>query len=701
MGMDSAMSTALTGLNAAETTVSVVGNNLANSNTVGFKASQVQFATQFLQTLSIGAAPSANNGGTNPQQLGLGTMVAAITPNFSQGTIETSSSPTDLAIQGDGFFIVQGNGGEQFYTRDGQLQTNAQNQLVTGNGNLLMGYGVDNQFNINTSTLQPLQIPLGTAMVAKATQNITLQGALTPTGDIANQATILQTGPLTDNSYTYPSSGPSVSLDGSGNLSGQYQYYVTFSNGNVQSRPQLVATTSPVLDGNQVTISNLPTDSSGQWTQTNIYRSVQVAGNTNFYLLDSLSGTDNASATITDDTSDTDLMQQAGKNILNMNGPAANSQTLLSNLYSYDGTTYNPVFPDTGTLQFTGSLGGTTLQTKSFQVTSTATLGDLATFLQQALGIQTTSTDTSNPIPPDSTTGLPPGATITSNGCLQIVGNNGTGNAVSIGLSDLTLTTNGNPPQQDSVNLPFTTIQTAEGQSASTDVVVYDSLGMPLSVHITAVLQDETSSYTEYRWFADCGNADAGPDSAQIAVGTGLVRFDGQGNLLSTTNTQVSIGRYSEPSVKPLQFNLDFSNVSGLASTTSTLSVSSQDGSAPGVLSSFKIGNDGVISGVFSNGITQNLGQIQLARFNNPTGLAQQGQNLYSATVNSGLPIEGSPGQQGMGTIQSGAIEESNTDVGSDLIQLILASTMYEGNARVISTVQNLYNDLLNLNGPV
>jgi flagellar hook-basal body protein len=701
MGLASAMSTALTGLSAAETTVDVVGNNLANSSTVGFKQSQVQFETQFLQTLSIGAAPSATNGGTDPQQLGLGTMVASISPNFSQGTIETSSNPTDLAIQGDGFFIVQGSTGQQLYTRDGQLQTNAQNQLVTTNGNLLMGYGVDNQFNINTSQLQPLQIPLGTAMVAKATQNVTLQGALTPTGDIANQATILQTGPLTDNSLSYPSSGPTVSLDGTGQLSGQYQYYVTFTNGNVQSRPQLVATTSPLLSDNQVELSNIPTIPSGDtsgWTGRDIYRSVQTAGNTNYYLVATLPNATDASATVVDNSSDAQL--EAGGQTLNMNGPAANSQTLLSNLYRYDGTTYNPVFPDTGTLQFTGSLGGTTLQTKNLQITGSTTLGELATFLQQALGIQTTSSDPSNPIPNDSGSGLPPGASITTNGCLQLVGNNGTGNAISIGLASLSLTTNGATPQQESIDLPFNTTQNAVGQSASTDVVVYDSLGMPLSVHITAVLQAETSSYTQYRWFADCGNNDPGPGSAEIAVGTGVVDFDGQGNLMSTSNSQVSIGRYSEPSVKPLEFNLNFANVSGLAATGSSLSVSSQDGSAPGVLSSFTIGTDGTISGVFSNGITQNLGQIQLARFSNPTGLEQQGQNLYTATVNSGLPIQNSPGEQGMGSIVSGAIEQSNTDVGSNLIDLILASTMYEGNTRVITTVQNLYNALLSLNAP-
>ena len=98
MGLQSAMTTALTGLQAAETTIDVVGNNVANSNTVGFKESNVLFSTQFLQTQSIGSAPSASRGGTNPRQIGLGTKVAAINPDFTQGTIEISAKPAPSAI---------------------------------------------------------------------------------------------------------------------------------------------------------------------------------------------------------------------------------------------------------------------------------------------------------------------------------------------------------------------------------------------------------------------------------------------------------------------------------------------------------------------------------------------------------------------------------------------------------------------------
>ena len=100
---------------------------------------------------------------------------------------------------------------------------------------------------------------------------------------------------------------------------------------------------------------------------------------------------------------------------------------------------------------------------------------------------------------------------------------------------------------------------------------------------------------------------------------------------------------------------------------------------------------------MFSNGITRDLGQIRLARFSNPAGLEQKGENLYAAGVNSGLPIEGNPGEQGIGSIVAGAVELSNTDIGGNLIDLILASTMYRGNTRVITTVQQMLDELLAL----
>jgi flagellar hook protein FlgE len=696
MGLASALSTALTGMNAAETSIDVIGNNLANSSTVGFKASTADFATQFLQTQQLGSAPSADSGGTDPTQSGLGVMVANIAPNFSQGTISISSNPSDLAIQGDGLFVMQGAGGQQLYTRNGQFTMNSDNELVNSTGNRVLGYGVNGDFVTNTSTLEPLSIPLGTATVAQATQNVVLQGSLSPTGTIANEASILQTGVLGDAQYSAPTTAPTATDDGAGTVpAGTYQYYVTYSNGTSVSRPSPISLPITVTSSSQITVT-IPKDTSGQWTDAEVYRNDSTDPNTFYQVDDVKGGASQSGLTFTDNL--TDAQVTAGATLSNMNGPSIETSTLLTNLISRDSNgNYDNVFPSTGSLSFTGNKGNADLAAKTFTVTNTSTVGDLMTFMQQAMGIQTSpGPDAANPIPPDSVSGLYPGGYVTDSS-LQLVGNNGADNAISVGLSALQLTTSGEPPQTEAINLPFNTIQTAAGQSAETDMVAYDSLGIPLQVHITAVLQDTTSSSTVYRWFADCSNNDPGGNSSEIAVGTGLVTFDGSGNFVSATNDTVSVGRANEPSVKPTEFTLNFSQVSGLATSTSSLAVASQDGSAPGTLASYQISTDGTISGVFSNGVTRNLGQVVLAKFANPDGLEQEGQNMYAAGVNSGLPVVGSPGTQGIGTITAGAVELSNADVGTNLINLITASTMYESNSRVITTTQQLFQDLLSL----
>src|SRR5262245_48344123 len=205
MGLQTTMTTSLTGLRAAETSIDVTGNNVANANTVGFKQSSVSFATQFLQTQSIGSAPTDSRGGTNPRQVGLGVKVAEISPDFTPGTIEISSNPLDLAIQGDGFFIVQGSQGEQLYTRNGQFKTNANNEIVTLTGQRVLGYSVNADFEIQPTGLVPLQIPLGAAAVAQATRNVSMVGNLKPEdGDVPATSEKIQSAVLGDGSIVSP-----------------------------------------------------------------------------------------------------------------------------------------------------------------------------------------------------------------------------------------------------------------------------------------------------------------------------------------------------------------------------------------------------------------------------------------------------------------------------------------------------------------
>ena len=577
MGLVSSMSTALTGMSAAETQVDVVGNNLANSQTVGFKESEAHFATQLYITHGMGSPPTPTNGGTNPRQVGLGTRVAEITPKFTQGTVEISSSPSDLAIQGDGFFIVQSSEGEHLYTRNGIFKLNAANELVSVTGERLLGYGVDDAFNIQPTSLVPLTIPLGTAMVARATETVNFQGVLTPSGDLADTAGVVQTG----------------ALEGPG-------------------------------------------------------------------------------------------------------GAALAGGTLLTDVVNtITGTT--PIF-EPGMLEFTPRKGDRTLGTQEFQITSTSTVQELLTFMQQATGIQTTTQDPAMPtslnnIPTESGT-LSPGISIV-NGQIRIVSNNGTGSFIELDESSFRLTADSSGATT-SPDLGFATIQDPVGQSAMSDFLVYDSLGTPVNVRVTTVLETVDDNQTVYRWFAD--SADNSPFTGNgIAVGTGLVTFDGDGNFVGTSNDVVNVQRLDLPALDPLSFELDFSEVSGLAAPNSELSAARQDGSPPGTLAGYLVGEDGIIRGVFTSGVTRDLGQVRLARFNNPHGLIQRGDNMYAQGLNSGLPIEGNPDTVGLGSIIGGAVELSNTDVGKNLIDLVLATTMYRSNTRVISTAQEMLDELMNL----
>ncbi|WP_430450982.1 flagellar hook-basal body complex protein [Rhodopirellula europaea] len=381
-----------------------------------------------------------------------------------------------------------------------------------------------------------------------------------------------------------------------------------------------------------------------------------------------------------------------------MDGPAVNSNTLLTDVLRRDGLTYEQVFSE-GILSYTGRKGGANLGTKELEITSTSTMQDLLDFISDASGIQTLQVDSSNPIPrsENNITGetgdLVAGAYI-QDGKIRLVSNNGEANAVDIELSAFRLTDE--LGQISTPNLAFGTLQEAVGQSASSDFVVYDSLGVPINVRVSATLESRTDQATIYRWYADSpDNSVSG--STDITVGTGLIQFDGNGNFVTATEETISINRQGLPSVSPMQFEMDFSLVSGLATDEATLAATQQDGSEPGVLNSFIVGEDGTIRGVFSNGISRDLGQLQLARFANPVGLEARGLNLYAEGVNTGLPVTGQPGENGIGTVIGGALELSNTDIGKDLVELVLASTQYRGNSRVITTTQQLIDELLNL----
>ncbi len=408
-----------------------------------------------------------------------------------------------------------------------------------------------------------------------------------------------------------------------------------------------------------------------------IYRSTGVS-TSEHYLVATLPG---GQTSYIDGTPDATITDPSGPNFatIELDGPAITAGLSLVDIRRLENGTYIQPF-QVGPLTFTGRKGGRALEPKTLDITATTTVQNLMDFMEEAMGVQ-------NILGTE-------GGSISADSRIRLTGNNGVDNAIEIGLSGLQQPSSTGGTQQ--INLSFSSTQEAVGQSAVADFIVFDSLGIPLNVRLTAVLESLNGTTTTYRWFADSGDNDPA-SGVRIAVGTGLITFDGEGKFLGTTNDVVAVDRVNVPSASPLEFELDFSQLSGLADESSSLAATRQDGFPPGKLTSYIVGEDGIIRGVFDNGTQRDLGQIRLARFANSRGLEQRGENLFSTGVNSGLPIQGNPNEQGIGSIIAGAVEQSNTDIGKNLIDLILASTQYRGNTRVITAAQQLLDELLNL----
>ncbi len=388
----------VSGLRAHQTMLDVVGNNIANVNTAGFKSSQVEFEDTLSQALKAAGAPQGGQGGTNPAQVGLGVQVGAINTTFTQGPAETTGVDTDLMIQGDGFFVVD-DGGQQVYTRDGAFKFDANGNLTTANGALVQGWIAQNGVVNTSSSISGIKLPIGTSM------------------------------------------------------------------------PPLASTAAKLA-------GNLPAD--------------------------------------------------------------------------------------------------------------------------------------------------------------------GTGSPIS------------------------------------NDLKVYDAKGQLVDVALTYTY-DTTSS----TWTLSFNDPSATTQPAAVPLA-----FDSSGNLTTTSPVTVTLNGQSVA--------LDIGAVTAFGGEN-TASVITSDGNAMGSLASYSISPDGTIQGVFTNGMKQPLGQIALATFNNPGGLNKVGNSEYSESVNSGNARIGTAGTGSRGQLAAGEIEGSNVDLSQEFSNLIIAQRGFEANSKVITTSDEVLQDLVNL----
>jgi flagellar hook protein FlgE len=406
------MFSAISGLRAHQTKMDVTGNNIANVNTVGFKGSQTVFQDTLSQVIRAGGAAAADRGGTNPAQVGLGTKVAAVTTNWTQGATQSTGRSTDFMIEGDGFFVTRA-GTEELYTRAGSFDFDGAGKLVTPDGSILQGWMAD-------------------------------------------------------------------------------------ANG-----------------------------------------------------------------------------------VVNPNGPIADLSVPYGQLVN----------------------------------------------------------------PKASTTG-------------SVVG-----------------------------NIPS---ETATGQSLQTGITMFDSQGVPQKVFY---------NFTKLA-AANAWELDVVHENGVTLVSNASVTFNSSGALTAPAAPGALAAFTPSPAATfPSWQNPVTIDLSGMTQFggSNTITAPEQDGFALGSLQSFQLGNDGTIMGVYSNGLRQPLGRLALASFNNPGGLEKAGNSSFRVGDNSGVAQVGMAGQGGRGVLNSGALEMSNVDLAEEFTGLIVAQRGFQANSRVITSSDEILQDLVNL----
>jgi flagellar hook protein FlgE len=624
----------LSGLNASSKALEAIGNNVSNSGTVGFKSGAAQFADVYAASLT----------GTGTNQIGIGTSVQAVAQQFTQGNITTTNNPLDIAINGSGFFRMQSTSGAVSYTRNGQFQVDKNGYVINSAGSQLTGYlantngiivpATPQAIHIDTSDLQPVATGQGTPATGLVV-GLNLDSRKTPpSASIAATATGVSAPDLTT------LAGAPATFDVT--INGYNTGTLTIPQGSYTAT-SLASTVQTLIN------AALPSGTS-----------VTVAPNTSGSLVFTAVPGGTGSSIAVNDTS----------NIL------FNSQGVVQSLVTATGApNLNSLAdPNIGGTSVDITVDGTTV-TVSIP-TNTYTNKSLATYIQTEANNQLSAAGST------STVSVSAG----SAGTLVFQGSpSGSGHSISVAADSsnvLGLTTTTGPE----LGADAFSISDPLSYTSSTSATVYDSLGNPHTLGIYFVKAATPNQYNVYT------NLDGGTPTAAKTVNFSTT---GAPNPVAAFKIDQSFV-VTTGGTSTLDFSLDLSKTTQYGSIFGVNTIT-QDGYASGRLSGLSIASDGTIQGKYSNGQTRNLAQVVLATFKNANGLQSLGGNQWQETATSGQPLIGTPGSGVNGVLQSQAVEESNTDLTAELVNMITQQRAYQANAQTIKTEDQILQTLVNL----
>ena len=652
----------VSGLKNHQTRMDVIGNNISNVNTTGFKSSRVTFTDTLNQTMSGASAPTGNLGGTNPKQVGLGSSVASIDMLFTDGSVQSTGKNTDLCLSGNALFVVS-NGSQTYYTRDGAFEFDAAGNYVLPNSGLFVQGWMGNNGVVEASgAVGNITIQAGKAMDSEETSIINYTNNLDAAtkGYEIDSIMVTQTdGTVTKvtnyNPDNYTGSIELTCDDGKYKVPRNTAYTVgtaaTFSVGTVDS-----------ITANAAGQVELEVASPGKYvsiTPNNNPLTIPAAAvGVGTY---SIGGTYSVTKEITGvahDAADDDhikLTFAAGTDgITEVVVPKPNTGEYAI------GDSFTIGLTITGGKTVAGNAGaGATVKAKDTGNSVTLTTADAATSATLGSTYSITRTPTA----------------IANSSPVQSVTINTVDGASLNGLTN---------KSYDTSKLFY--------PSASPVVTIYDSLG---AAHSVPVLFTKTDDNT---WELSL---------AEGATTTNFTEKDGTTTTVTLSSDDLKFDQYGKYVSGTASLNMSYTN--GAADKTVAINLNtltqyangstiygSSDGHEAGTLESITIDNTGMIVGTYSNSVMQAEAQIAVAQFNNAAGLTKTGDSLYQVSNNSGAANVQTVSALGV-KVTASALEMSNVDIANEFADMIITQRGFQSNSKMITVGDEMLETVINM----
>lgn len=694
----------ISGLQNHQVRMDIIGNNISNVNTTGYKSQRVTFEESFSQLLEGSSRPPGGGGGTNPVQVGLGMSIGSVDTLLTQGNISSTGQITDMAIEGDSYFAVS-NGEETLYTRNGAFQIDSEGQLVQPtNGFVLQGKIADNTGEFPAGTvIDNIQIPFDEQSPARATKEVDFSRNLN--SDSAALGSVLHTQRYLADTGTgdllqsmYNEQGESIGVKTADVLT----FSANFGGGATQQLAFTVGATSTIDDLTTAMTNFVNGGSPGGGAALLADGSVQLttgAADVSNFMVQS----DNplSSGFLATSFFYPATMTAGGTTEVSttFRSPAEGGDSLLE-LYDDEGRSLGLEANDEITITAnvgSNSVGGTSgvsVQTVAGP-NNLVTLNDLMDYMRNELRLPERDGSINDNFSVSMNAGVSDDNI--TDGSIVIRGQQGEDFAISA----LSILASNDDLDATAPNNFIQNASTIEFQKArdtgvyDTSITVYDDSG---ATHVVTMTYIHSGKPGQWDWEVSMGG-----DESIVSGGAGSLSFGPDGSVASfiynDNSSRLTVNPNNGASSMELTLEVggpgDFQGITQFEAPT-TVSAVLQDGYGTGSLSDISINEFGFVSGSFSNGTSRSLAQVMLVDFTNPGGLQKIADSVYSISNNSGDPVFSAAGD-GSSKIKPGALELSNVELSREFTEMITTQRGYQANSRVITVSDSLLEELVNL----